>query len=121
MSLVNDSEGVKTIKMDYYFPLQICMPTTDLQRYMRVPQKRPSSTDGCPKTNVATNHPANTDGELNMEDELSLSKRALPEISHNFNQESVEGREGVNPKMMSAIRGIERWVEKMSSFVGKQN
>ena len=64
--------------------------TTDLQRYMRAPQKRPSSTDGRPKTNVPTNHPANADGELNMGDELGLSKRALPEISHNFNQESVE-------------------------------
>ena len=87
MSLVNDSEGVKRIKLDCYFPLQICMPTTDLQRYMRPPQKGPL---GRPKTNVPTNHPANADGELNMEDELSLSKRALPEISHNFNQESVE-------------------------------
>ena len=91
MCLVYDSKRSEDNKDGLLFflfksacQLRICNGTRPAKRAL-----------GRPRTNVPTSHPANADGELNTGDELGLSKRALPEISHNFNQESVEGEDGV--------------------------
>ena len=58
-----------------------------------------------------------------MEDELSLSKRALPEISHNFNQESVEGGEEmlgvhINKVSIDGERGFGQRTKILKEVVG---